>query len=284
MIGKRFLGVCLVFLSVEASAEELRALDWDGFYGGATFSPSSLQTEYASSFGVLQRQDYDADPRSLGVHAGWGRFVGPIYVGIEAGGQLFDDAVHQDLASQTSPSSLTGGSGGTSGGVVGSVGGSVGAPSGCVGGAVISGGGCGYGRLVSTTTRIEAFETELRAAATLRARAGFAFGRVMPFVTAGISAGNFKTEHLSLELVELRRDNDLLQTTAVGEVNTVRETAYGYTVGLGADVMVTPRLSLRGEYAFTDFESMEFGLSDNRGTVALDPRLHEVKLGFSVHF
>lgn len=258
-----------IFLSTSAYAQDTSYIVWRGFYAGGSVSFSRMETEYGSTFGVLGAQGYDVDPSAIGIHAGYGRMFGPVYLGFEANGQLFDNATHRDVGIHTSSSGAIVGSGG--GNVVGAIG----------------GGGSGSGSSSSstrTTTRIEAFDTELRAAAALRGRMGYAVGRFMPFVTGGVAVGNFKTRHLSLVVTESRSGSNPPTTTENGEIIALRGPEFGYTVGAGTEIAVTPRFSLRGEYAYTDFADRGFRLSENPGSVDLDSGIHEVRLGMSVYF
>jgi outer membrane immunogenic protein len=68
---------------------------------------------------------------------------------------------------------------------------------------------------------------------TVRGRIGYAFDRILLYATAGFAY-------------------------AGGEVGTVDRTHYGYALGLGMEGMVTPNVSVRLEYLYTDFSSRSY--------------------------
>jgi outer membrane immunogenic protein len=62
-----------------------------------------------------------------------------------------------------------------------------------------------------------------------RVKAGYAFGNVMPYVTGGLSGGTTEI------------------TTPVAKTTS---TGAGWVVGAGAEMMLTPNVSMRGEYLY----------------------------------
>lgn len=97
---------------------------------------------------------------------------------------------------------------------------------------------------------------------SLRARLGYAVNdRVLLYGTGGGAAESLKA------------------STVVG---SDRKTMLGYTVGAGADVKVTEKVFVRGEYRFTDYGKETFNL----GGIPQDVETHsnKVQLGLGVKF
>jgi outer membrane immunogenic protein len=109
---------------------------------------------------------------------------------------------------------------------------------------------------------------------TLRGRVGYTFGRFMPYAMLGFAVGR-------IEFVDAAR---LQFTPVVGGVPqpfvdvfgsaVQRTTGYGYSTGLGVDVLFTDCIFLRGEYEFINFSS--FG--QTRSPLAGQPFDHKVTL------
>lgn len=68
---------------------------------------------------------------------------------------------------------------------------------------------------------------------TVRGRLGYAFDRILLYATAGFAY-------------------------AGGEVGNVDRTHYGYALGLGMEGMITPNVSVRLEYLFTDYGTRSY--------------------------
>jgi len=107
-----------------------------------------------------------------------------------------------------------------------------------------------------------AVDTEVKAQGSLRSRLGYAFDRLLPYVTGGVAAA--------------KPDAD---STAVGEADDDLE--WGWTAGAGLEVAVTDRLFVRGEYRFTDLG--DFDNDDDIGEVQ-DLRTHSVRVGAGFRF
>ncbi|MCK0197066.1 porin family protein [Ancylobacter sp. 6x-1] len=76
--------------------------------------------------------------------------------------------------------------------------------------------------------------SELRYFGTVRARVGYAFDRILPYVTGGFAYGSNKV--------------NLDYSTPVSEKNTQT----GYTIGAGVEYAFTSNLSAKVEYLWTD--------------------------------
>lgn len=87
---------------------------------------------------------------------------------------------------------------------------------------------------------------------TLRARIGYAWDRVMLYATGGLAyAGG------SVTVAGLSNDR----------------THYGYALGLGLEGMITPNLSVRLEYLYTDFGSRTYQTIGGPVSVGFDASL-----------
>lgn len=94
---------------------------------------------------------------------------------------------------------------------------------------------------------------------TVRARAGVALDRIMPYVTGGLAVA--QGTH-----------------TVPGSSSSVVHT--GFTVGGGVEVAVTDAVSVKTEYLYTDVNvGSYFG-----GAVPVDHRFHTVRAGVNFHF
>jgi len=80
---------------------------------------------------------------------------------------------------------------------------------------------------------------------SLRARAGYAYDRMLFYGTAGVAFGEFAS---TFQLYGI--DNTLAPFYAASEHSALR---VGWTVGGGLEYAVSPRWSVRGEYRYTDF-------------------------------
>lgn len=59
------------------------------------------------------------------------------------------------------------------------------------------------------------------------------------------------------------------------------ETTNGFTVGAGLEVMVTNNLSVKGEYRYTDFDSIDFGTG---GVIDIEPERQSARVGVNYKF
>lgn len=105
--------------------------------------------------------------------------------------------------------------------------------------------------------------------ADARARLGYAFGKFLPFVSAGVS---------------WTRSEQALGIGGVTALQRGRVPAVAWTVGAGVDYRISDRWSLRGEYLYArddDPKTPEFG-----APVATDQEIevHQVRFGTAYHF
>ena len=115
---------------------------------------------------------------------------------------------------------------------------------------------------------------------SMRARAGYAWGRLLPFVTGGVALGGFSQQSYlwggdALGLFNASSSRSMLRA--------------GWTLGAGAEWAMTRSWAIRGEYRYTDFGSVSDASTNVApggtyftGTRRLDQNLLEV--GFSYKF
>ena len=102
-------------------------------------------------------------------------------------------------------------------------------------------------------------ETEMDWFGTVRARAGYAYGNLMPYLTGGLA---------------------MASVDASGAGASDDETAYGWTAGLGLEYLVTDNVTVKGEYLYSRFNS-DIGVG--AGETSLED-LHTVRAGVNVKF
>lgn len=117
-------------------------------------------------------------------------------------------------------------------------------------------------------------ETTADFLASIRARGGFAFDRVLLYVTGGVAWGNVKTEYSCDGCV-----------SAAGATSTIEDIRVGWTVGGGAEYSVAPNVSLSLEYRYTDLGAER--LVDVAQVADYQQKnftIDTVRLGFSFRF
>jgi outer membrane immunogenic protein len=120
----------------------------------------------------------------------------------------------------------------------------------------------GYSRATKTATvGADTDKAEKTWSGTVRARAGYAFDRLLVFGTGGVAWANFKLE-----------DNN-------GAVLTTKnQTRAGWTLGAGAEYAVAQNISVKGEYLYADYGRVHAG--DARQSLSD----HVVRLGVNYKF
>ncbi|MGA8170663.1 MAG: TonB-dependent siderophore receptor, partial [Methylocystis sp.] len=81
---------------------------------------------------------------------------------------------------------------------------------------------------------------------SVRARAGYTFGRLLPYATGGVAIGSFKSDAQLFGV-----DVDGMSSLAAGGAHTA--TRVGWTLGAGLEYAVNNHWSMRAEYRYTDF-------------------------------
>ena len=113
--------------------------------------------------------------------------------------------------------------------------------------------------------------------ASIRARAGYAFGRLLPYATAGVAFGSFKSD-AQLFGVDLN-------AASFGASGSSSATRVGWTLGAGLEYAINNSWSARAEYRYSDFGHLPISTDPwSVGAVfAVDRHLDEqqVQVGFS---
>ena len=117
-------------------------------------------------------------------------------------------------------------------------------------------------------------EAELQAFGTTRLRLGYAFGRWLPFVTAGMAGGLVHGE-----------EGDSVANGAAGSDG---EFHYGWTVGGGVEAMIDPHWSAKAEYLYADLGNGKSFVDQftSGGTAVQSDRMqvHIVRVGVNYKF
>jgi high affinity Mn2+ porin len=114
------------------------------------------------------------------------------------------------------------------------------------------------------------FNTTLDYVSTVRGRAGYAFGRWMPYLTGGFAWGH---SHVNLN------DGAGSVFAAPGQIQT------GWTAGAGVEFAVSGNWSAKLEYDYIDLGRQTYDLTGfGLPSVSVDPRVNLVKLGLNYRF
>jgi opacity protein-like surface antigen len=113
--------------------------------------------------------------------------------------------------------------------------------------------------------------------ATVRARAGYAFGAFLPYVTGGLALG--RASWWTRTRVDY--PNSVASTSSIttadpgswdsgwvtdGKSNSL---IYGWSAGIGMDVALTQNIFLRGEYEYIQFSQSKLNLNNVRGGLGI---------------
>ena len=113
---------------------------------------------------------------------------------------------------------------------------------------------------------------------SVRARAGYAFGRLLPYATAGVAFGSFNTD---AQLFGIDLDG-VTQFAASGANSATR---VGWTLGGGVEYAINNHWSARAEYRYTDFGHLAISTDPSAvdSAFSIDRHLdqHQVQVGFS---
>ena len=122
-----------------------------------------------------------------------------------------------------------------------------------------------WSNIGATSTALGASATTtLEWLATLRGRAGVAVEQALIYATAGLAIGGVKT------------------TTVIP--SSFSSTHTGWTVGAGVEYAATETISLKAEYAYTDFGAVSDGGALAGAAISIHPTVHAVKVGANFHF
>jgi outer membrane immunogenic protein len=113
--------------------------------------------------------------------------------------------------------------------------------------------------------------------ATLRARAGYAFGAFLPYVTGGVALGRASwSTQARVDYPNSVKSSASVTTADPGSWDSGWVTdgkgnslIYGWSAGLGMDVALTDNIFLRGEYEFIQFSQSKLNLNNARAGVGV---------------
>lgn len=120
----------------------------------------------------------------------------------------------------------------------------------------------------NVSARYYTSSTRLDWMGAVRARAGYAFDRFMPYVAGGVAFAHFRFEEL---------DEGSFNSSASG-------TLTGWTIGAGAEYAVTDNWTLRGEYRYTQYGNKDFVATPVEDDWTARVRTHDLRLGVAYKF
>lgn len=112
------------------------------------------------------------------------------------------------------------------------------------------------------------YETELLWSGAVRARAGYAIDRFLPYLAGGVAFGQVKNSY---------------GITVLNSTYSDKETLAGWTIGAGLDYAATDNLILRVEYRYTDFGSKDFDFGGAEG-VSYKLKTNDIRVGIAYKF
>jgi outer membrane immunogenic protein len=114
-------------------------------------------------------------------------------------------------------------------------------------------------------------KSEIKWSGSARLRAGYAFDRTLPYITAGVAAAKYELTGIT--------------GTPAGNILFHDETHIGWTVGAGIEHAFTDKWIARAEYRYSDFGSQDLSIADGINNVAdVDLQTHDVRVGLSYKF
>jgi outer membrane immunogenic protein len=117
----------------------------------------------------------------------------------------------------------------------------------------------------------ESLESKLRWSGAVRARAGVAMDRFLPYIAGGVAFGSVK--------------NTLSASNAVEEVSVSQsKTLTGWTAGAGVDYAATDNVIVRLEYRYTDYGHKDFDFGVPEAGVRDKFKTNDVRLGVAYKF
>lgn len=103
----------------------------------------------------------------------------------------------------------------------------------------------------------------------VRARVGYAYDRVLPYIAGGVSFGEYEFG---------------LNDTSGRTIFSEKPTMTGYNIGGGVEYAATDHLILRAEYRYTDFGSKTFHGLWGEETAKIKLSTHDVRVGLAYKF
>lgn len=116
-------------------------------------------------------------------------------------------------------------------------------------------------------------DSKLRWSGAVRARAGYAIDRFLPYIAGGIAFGSVKNSGF----IDLFGDNFYAAQS---------KTLTGWTIGAGVDYAATDNLILRVEYRYTDYGRKDFSGSNELFSFDTGNKLktNEIRVGLAYKF
>lgn len=99
---------------------------------------------------------------------------------------------------------------------------------------------------------------------TIRARAGYAFDRVLPYITGGAAYG--KSDYGTIYGV------------------STSETTWGWTVGAGVEYAFTNNITAKLEYLYIDLDGKTYTIPSTLGSIQTDNDMSVLKVGVNYKF
>ncbi|TYC64326.1 porin family protein [Rhodobacterales bacterium] len=115
-------------------------------------------------------------------------------------------------------------------------------------------------------------EVSVKYLGTARARLGYAFGRFLPYATAGLAYGQGEFESYYQQNNTTYKDENW---------------QVGWTAGAGADYAITENVSLKLEYLYTDLGDATYEITNPDGwriSSDIDSSFNTVKVGLNYRF
>jgi outer membrane immunogenic protein len=120
-------------------------------------------------------------------------------------------------------------------------------------------------------------QTKISQAASLRAKLGFSFeNKLLVYITGGYARAKVKRDFIECCY------SDYPDYIGTGESYTKWHD--GWTVGLGADYMLTPAISANAQYRFTDFGRERMNVETFYATESQHLKEQSLRLGMAYHF
>jgi outer membrane immunogenic protein len=114
-------------------------------------------------------------------------------------------------------------------------------------------------------------KTDVEWSGSARLRAGYAFDRTLPYITAGVAAAKYEVRVVS--------------TSGSAETPLHNETHIGWTVGAGVEHAFTDKWLARVEYRYSDFGSQDLSIAADLPTAThVDLQTHDIRVGLSYKF
>jgi outer membrane immunogenic protein len=132
----------------------------------------------------------------------------------------------------------------------------------------------GFGRFEETSnSRTTSF-------GTARVRLGYAFGAFMPYLTGGLAMATNKFE-LTDQFIPLVGAASPLSTANASKTKT------GWTLGIGAEYMVTQNWTVKAEYLYADLGTADYTFTASNGfggTGKIGQEMHIARAGINYKF